>query len=36
LKDAQDALKEHLSRLVEREESIRKRYEEMVESYERA
>jgi len=34
LKDAQDPLKEHLSRLVEREESIRKRYEEMAEIFE--
>ncbi len=30
LKDAQEALNEHLGRLVEREESIRKRYEQMV------
>ncbi len=36
LKDAQEALNEHLGRLVEREESIRKKYEEMVESFERA
>ena len=35
LKDAQEALNEHLGRLVEREESIRKKYEEMVESFER-
>ena len=35
LKDAQEALNEHLGRLVEREESIRKRYEEMAESFER-
>ena len=35
LKDAQEALNEHLGRLVEREESIRKRYEEMVASFER-
>jgi chaperonin cofactor prefoldin len=36
LKAAQDALNEHLGRLVEREESIRKKYEEMAESFERA
>ena len=36
LKDAQEALNEHLARLVEREESIRKKYEEMAESFERA
>ena len=36
LKDAQEALNEHIARLVEREECIRKRHEEMVESYERA
>ena len=36
LKEAQEALNEHLSRLVEREESIRKKYEEMAESFERA
>ena len=35
MKDAQEALNEHLGRLVEREESIRKKYEEMVESFER-
>ena len=34
LKDAQEALNEHLSRLVEREESIRKKYEEMATSFE--
>ena len=36
LKAAQDALNEHLGTLVEREESIRKKYEEMAESFERA
>jgi len=36
LKEAQEALNEHLGRLVEREESIRKKYEEMAESFERA
>ena len=36
LNEAQEALNEHLARLVEREESIRKKYEEMVESFERA
>ena len=35
LKEAQEALNEHLNRLIEREESIRKKYEEMVESFER-
>ena len=36
LKEAQEALNEHLGRLIEREESIRKKYEEMAESFERA
>ena len=36
LNEAQEALNEHLARLVEREESIRKKYEEMAESFERA
>jgi len=36
LKEAQEALNEHLGRLVEREESIRKKYEEMAENFERA
>jgi len=36
LKEAQEALNEHLARLIEREESIRKKYEEMVESFEGA
>jgi len=36
LKESQEALNEHLSRLLEREESIRKKYEEMAESFERA
>ena len=35
LKESYEALNEHLERLVEREESIRKKYEEMAESFER-
>tara|TARA_B100000945_G_scaffold313905_1_gene310689 strand:+ start:1980 stop:2309 length:330 start_codon:yes stop_codon:yes gene_type:complete len=35
LKSAQEALKDHLARLIEREESIRDKYEEMVEQFER-
>ncbi len=35
LKAAQEALNEHLERLVEREESIRKMYEEKAEHFER-
>ena len=36
LKEAQEALNEHLGRLIEREESVRNKYEEMAESFERA
>ena len=36
LKDSQEALNEHLARLVEREASIRKMYEEKTENFERA
>ena len=35
LKDSQEALNEHLARLVEREESIRKMYEEKTDNFER-
>lgn len=34
LKEAQEALNEHLGRLIEREESIRKKYEEKTEYFE--
>ena len=35
LRSAEEALKDHLARLVEREESIRASYEEMAEQFER-
>lgn len=35
LKDSQEALNEHLARLMEREASIRKMYEEKAENFER-